>query len=313
MKQDIISTNTLIKFFTALFFISFNLNNISYAQDFSEKNAACNLALDKGNAVNAIVIADEILKQESNNHKALLCKGRALGAQGKYDTALSTLELAAKQSKPGFDAIITYLLIGNLHLENKKNIDAIASYEKSLKICEAENNDKFRLINHNLIGEAQAQNNDLNAALASYLAGSKLTKNDNERADSYERLGSTYSALGQHDLAIEHQLKGVIMQQKSGTLDQYANASLALGKVYENAKEYPNAEKTYTKFIQFAKDNGGAYYEAKASYELAQIKALSGDTASAKVMLTDVLKMAKNMGEGGLASEIEASIKKLNI
>ncbi len=308
MKQEIISTNTLIKFFILLFFISFNTS----AQDFSEKNSACNSALDKGNVTNAVVISDEILKQEPDNHSALLCKGRALGAQGKYDAALSTLEFAAKQSKPGFDAIISYLLIGNLHLENKKFTDAIASYEKSLKICEAEKNDKFKLINYNLIGEAQAQNKDLNAALASYLAGYKLTKNDNERADSYERLGTTYSALGQNDLAIEHQLKGVIMQKKSGTLDQYANASLALGKVYEKAKEYSNAEKTYTKFIQFAKDNGGTYYEAKASYELAQIKALSGDVASAKVLLTDSLKMAKSMGEGGLVSEIEASIKKLN-
>lgn len=299
---------TLINTFTALFLISFNVA----AQDFSEKNTACNTALDKGNVADAIVIADEILKQEANNHNALLCKGRALGAQGKYDTALSTLELAAKQSKPGFDAIISYLLIGNLHLGNKKPTEAIASYEKSLKICEAEKNDKFRLINHNLIGEAHTQNNDLNAALASYLAGSKLTKNDNERADSFERLGATYSALGQHDLAIEHQLRGMLMQQKSGTLDQYADASLALGQVYRKAKEYASAENTYAKLIKFAKDNGGAYYEAKASYELAQIKLLSGDATSAKVMMGDALKMANNIGERDLASEIETSIKKLN-
>jgi tetratricopeptide (TPR) repeat protein len=220
--------------------------------------------------------------------------------------------LAAKQSKPGFDEVISYLLIGNLHLANKKYTEAIASYEKSLKVSETEKNDKFRLINHNLIGEAHAQNNDLNAALASYLAGSELTKNDNERADSYERLGATYSALGQHDLAIEHQLKGVNMQKRSGTLDQYANASLALGQVYGKAKDYPSAEKTYSKFIQFAKDNGGAYYETKASYELAQIKVLSGDTTNAKIMLADALKMAKNIGEGDLANEIETSIKKLS-
>jgi tetratricopeptide (TPR) repeat protein len=308
MKQEINSTNTLIKLFITLFFISFNAG----AQDFSEKNEACNAALDKGNVANAIVISDEILKQEPNNHNALLCKGRALGAQGKYDAALSVIALAAKQSKLGFDEIISYLLIGNLHLGNKKPLEAIASYEKSLKICEAEKNDKFRLINHNLIGEAHAQNNDLNAALTSYVAGSKLTKNDNERADSYERLGATYSALGQYDLAIEHQLKAVNMQKRSGTLDQYANASLGLGQVYGKAKDYPSAEKTYTKFIQFAKDNGGAYYEARASYELAQIKSLSGDAASSKVMMGDALKIAKNIGAGDLASEIEASIKKLS-
>ncbi len=304
--------NTLIKIFTLLFFIYFNLNNITYAQDVSDKNTACNAALDKGNIANAVSISDDILKQEPNNHDGLLCKGRALGAQGKYDAALNALELAAKQSKPGFDEIISYLLIGNLHLENKKYAGAIVSYEKSLKICEAEKNDKFKRINLNLIGETYAQNNDLNAALARYLAGSKLAMNDNERADSFERLGATYNALDQHDLAIEYQLKGVIMQKKVGTLDQYANASLALGQVYEKAKEYPNAEKTYTKLIQFAKDNGGVYYEAKASHELALIKATGGDTSSAKAIMSVALKIANNLGARALASEIEASIKKLS-
>ena len=311
MKHAITSTNTLIKIFITLFFISFNLSNIVHAQDLSEKAFACNAALDKGNIANAILVSDEILQLEANNRDGLLCKGRALGAQGKYDAALSALEMAAKQSKSGFDDIITYLLIGNLHKQNNKNAEAIASYEKSLKVSEAEKNDKFKLINHNLMGEAYVQNNDLNAALASYLVGYKLTKNDNERADSLERLGITYSALGQHDLAIEYQLKGMLMQQKSGTLDQYADASLALGKVYANAKEYPQAEKTYNKLIRFAKDNGGAYYEAKASYGLAQVAAAKGDTSNARAMMSDALKSAKNIGDAGLATEIETSIKKL--
>ena len=311
MKHATTSTNTLIKIFIILFFISFNLKNIVHAESVSEKSFACNAALDKGNISNAISVSDEILQLEPNNRDGLLCKGRALGAQGKYDAALSALEMAAKQSKPGFEEIITYLLIGNLHKQNNKNAEAIASYDKSLKVSEAEKNDKFKLINHNLMGEAYAQNNDLNAALASYLVGYKLTKNDNERADSFERLGITYSTLGQHDLAIEYQLKGMLMQQKSGTLDQYADASLALGKVYANAKEYPQAEKTYNKLIRFAKDNGGAYYEAKASYGLAQVAAAKGDTSNAKAMMGDALKIAKNIGDAGLAAEIETSIKKL--
>ena len=316
MKHAITSTNTLIKHFITLFFISFNLNNIVHAESVSEKSFACNAALDKGNITNAILVSDEILQLEPNNRDGLLCKGRALGAQsqvaqGKYDAALSALEMAAKQSKPGFEEIITYLLIGNLYKQNNKNAEAIASYEKSLKVSEAEKNDKFKLINHNLMGEAYTQNNDLNAALASYLVGYKLTKNDNERADSFERLGITYSTLGQHDLAIEYQLKGMLMQQKSGTLDQYADASLALGKVYANAKEYPRAEKTYAKLIQFAKENGGAYYEAKASYGLAQVAVAKGDTSNAKAMMGDALKIAKNIGDADLATAIETSIKKL--
>lgn len=299
--------NTLNRTFIILFFISFNAN----ANQLSDKISECTTALSKGDLASAVSVSDETLKLKTNNRDGLLCKGRALGAQGKYSEALSTLEMAVKQSQPGFDEIITYIFIGNLHKNNNNFKEAIASYEKSLSICETDKNDKFKRINLNFIGDARTQNNDLNAALTSYLAGSKLAMNDNERAESFEHLAATYSLLGQHDSAIEYQLKSVLMQQKAGTLDQYANASLALGQIYGKAKDYQSAEKTYTKLIQFAKDNGGVYYEAKASYDLAQIKALNGDASSAKTMLADALKLAKNSGEGDLANEIEVSIKKL--
>jgi tetratricopeptide (TPR) repeat protein len=260
----------------------------------------------------AVSVSDEILKLETNNRDGLLCKGRALGAQGNYSVALNTLEMAEKKSQPGFEKIIANIFIGNLHKNNHKNAEAITSYEKSLKICETEKNDKFKRINLNFIGDTHMQNNDLNAALASYLVGSKLAMNDNERAESFERLASTYSILGQHDAAIENQLKATLMQQKSGTLDEYANASYELGKAYEKAKEYSNAEKTYSKLLQFSKDNGGAYYEAKANYALGRLKAIAGDATNAKTLMSDALKMAKNLGENDLAVEIDASLKNLN-
>jgi tetratricopeptide (TPR) repeat protein len=299
---------TLSLIFTTLFFISLNANSA----ESSAKVTACNAALDKSDSAAALSIAEEILKAQSNHREALLCKGRALGAQGNYDAALSALDMAAKQSQSGFDEIITYLLTGNLHKANNKHAEAIAAYEKSLEISETEKLDKFKRISLNLMGETHVQNKDLDAALARYLAGSKLAMNDNERADSYERLGMSYSALGQHDLAIEYQLKGMLMQQKSGTLDQYAESSLALGQVYRNAKEYANAEKTYTKLIQFAKDNGGAYYEAKASYDLAQMQAASGNATGAKNLMENALKLAESIGDATFSAEIKTEIKKLN-
>ncbi len=308
MKLNANLCKTLIKSFSLLFFISINAN----AYELSDKIAACTLALNKGDSASAITVSAEILKLEPNNRDGLLCKGRALGAQGKYNEALSALESAEKNTQPGFDEIISYIFIGNLHKDNNKNAEAIASYEKSLKVCELEKNEKFKRINLNLIAEAHTQNNDLNAALTNYLAGAKLAMNDNERADSYERLAATYSALGQHDQAIEYQLKGVLMQQKSGTLDQYADACLALGQIYGKAKDYANAEKTYAKLIQFSKENGGVYYEAKSSFALAQLKVANGDAVNAKSMMADALNLAKNIGESDLAAEIETSLKKLN-
>jgi len=303
-----ISKTTLTLICSSLFIININAS----ADEVADKISACNAAINKGELTSAITISEAILKQAPNHRDGLLCKGRALGAQNNYDAALTTLEMAAKQSKSAFDEILSHIFIGNLHKNHNKNMEAIASYEKSLKICEAEKNGKFKRINLNLIGEAHINDSNLNAALASYLAGSKLALNDNERADSFERLASTYSALGQHDAAIEYQLKAVLMQQKSGTLDDFANASFTLGQIYEKAKEYGNAEKSYLKLLQFSKDNGGTYYEAKASYALGKVKAITGNTESAKTILANALTVAKNIGETKLASEIETSLNELN-
>jgi tetratricopeptide (TPR) repeat protein len=299
---------TSIKYIIPLLLISFNVS----AAALTEKVQACNSALNNGDMAAASKAVDEVLRQDANHHEGLLCKGRVLGAQGNYQDALSALEQAVKGAQPGFEEIINHLLIGNLHKNNQQYVQAIASYDKSIKVCEIEKNNKFKQINLNLIGESQALSGDQNAALASYLAGSKLANSDNERADGFERLGATYSALGQHDKAIEFQLKGLLMQKKAGSLDQYANASLEMGRIYTAAKDYANAEKTLTKLAQFSKDNGGAYYEAKSNYLLAQAKLQNGDTNSAKALLVAAYSQANSIGEGALAAEIDASLKKLN-
>ena len=308
MKQKNKLQITLITSFITLFSLSFNVN----ADALSDKIAACTAAMNNGDLAGAISASNDILKLDSKNRDGLLCKGRALGAQGEYSEALTTLEMAAKESQPGFEQIISHIFIGNLHKNNNKYAAAIAAYNASLKISEAEKNDKFKRINLNLMGDTHTQNNDLNAALASYQAGSMLAMNDNERAENFEHLGATYSALNLHDAAIEYQLKATLMQERAGTRDDYANATLALGRVYTQAKDYPAAENTYAKLIKFSKDNGSAYYETKANYGLAQTKAAEGDNNTAKSMMTDALKVAKNMGEADLAAEIDLSLKKLN-
>lgn len=291
-----------------LLLIGLNLN----AAELSELNTNCTQALSQGDINKAISASNEILKIDANNRDGLLCKGRALGAQGHYQESLSVLELGAEQSKEPFEQIIAYLLIGNLHKENKQYSTAMESYKKSLALCLQENNQKFSHINYNLIGETQALNNNLDAALISYKAGEKIAMNDKEHADTDERLANTYSALGQHDLAIEYQVKVILLQKRSGTLDQNANASMEMGRIYTAAKEYKNAERTYLKLIQFAKDNGGAYYEAKANMGLAQTKLAMGDMTAAKSLLADSEKIAKSIGADDLMTEIDDSRNKIN-
>ncbi len=292
----------------ALFLMSFNAN----ADSINDKVSACNAALNKADATSALTAAEDILKMQNNHRDGLLCQGRALGVQGKYAEALKALEMAEKQSQPGFEQILAHIFIGNLHKNNNKFPEAIASYEASMKISEAANLNQFKRINLNLIGDAHTKNKDLAAALTSFTAAGKLAMNDNERAEDFERLATTYNGLGKNNEAIEHQLKATLMHDKSGTREQFANASVDLGRFYEAAKDYPAAENTYAKLLKFSKNNGSVYYETVANFGLARTKAAIGDTVGAKTMLAEASVMAKTIGEADLAAEIEASLKKLN-
>ncbi len=298
---------TLKILFIPLFLCVLNAN----AGTDSDQINACNQAINKTDAAAAIKLANEILESDKISYGALLCKGRALGLQGKYDEALTLHRNATKNANSSFDKIIAYMLTGNLHKNNQKIDAAIASYQQGLMLCESENNQQYSRISHNLIGDAYIQRKQLNDAVKSYLTGADLANNDNERADSYERVAGTYEKLAQYDAAIEYQVKTVVMQQKAGSLDAYANANLVLGKMFFKAKEYNHAEKTFKKLEKFSIDNGGAYYEAKANLYLAETKAARNDHETAKNLIAHARSLSKKIGATDLMNEIDRVEKKL--
>lgn len=301
--------NALTISINILFLITFNAVSAEVSADV----VACNDALKKGEAQVALTQAETILKKNNTDYEGLLCKGRALGLQGNYADALPTMELAAKSTNDTFSQLIAHILIGNLHQTNQQPEAAIASYTKSLAISEKTTNNTYTRINHQLIGDVHFKAKDLNAALDSYAISTHLANNDNERAESYERLAKAYNALGNHDKAIEFQLKAVVMQKKAGSLTAYADSSLLLGQYFFDAKEYGHAERNYKKLAEFAKSNGGDYYEAKANFHLAETLFANGDQQAAKILLIDAANQAKKIGATSLVNEIDAVQKKLNI
>jgi tetratricopeptide (TPR) repeat protein len=111
--------------------------------------------------------------------------------------------------------------------------------------------------------------------------------------------------LSQNDLAVEYQLKAYLMYDTAGTLDQYAHSSVELGRYYLITKSYTSAENILNKIIKFAKDQGGAFYEAQGSYVLAQVKAAKGDIETAKSLIDNAENIAKNTKDKDLQTEIE--------
>jgi tetratricopeptide (TPR) repeat protein len=279
--------------------------------DIENKINACNKAIAEGDASKALAYAEQVLKQDKNNRGALLCKGRAHGGTGQFKEALAALQAAEKTAPTPVDHIVTLILIGNVQKSAKQYPEALSTYRQSLAMAQAEKDKLFERINLNLIGETLVDSNQPEAGLESYLKGSQLAANDNERADNYARIADTYSILGKHDQAIEYQIKTVLMEERGGDLNHFAHASLELGRIYTVAKDYPNAEKSINKVIQLSKEQGGAFWEAKAYYYLALVKVANNQPQAAKTLLTDAQHICEDIGAEALSDEISQALNKL--
>lgn len=300
-KLEITSYSSLI----LLILLSININ----AAEVDPQIIACNTAMNNQQYEAAITKANTAIKQKELASQGHMCKGRALLALGKETDAKAEFMSAEKKAANDFDKTVANLLLGNWEKGHEHYQEAIKLYETALSFAKKDSNRNFTRVCYNLIGDTYGLLNDHVTALKYLEEGEQLAMNDNERADSYERIAACYQAQQQFDQAVKYQVKGISMQQKAGTLDQYAEANLTLGQIYTQGKDFSNAEKTYTKLIKFSQDNGGAYYEAKTNIYLAQTKLAQGDNAAANELLSQAKTIAEKIQATDLTALIESTKK----
>lgn len=271
---------------TLSFVLSALIVNSSFAKDAALE--ACDVAIKNHQYAQAITLAE----QHASQAEFWLCKGRAQSALKQDTAAQESFKQAIAHKPSGLDLISAYMLLGNAQLESKAHAVAIESYQQALKFSEQQDMRRYTRVAHNLIGEAYFDIGQYAEALKSFESGEKLAMNDDERADSYIHEALAYQHMQQIDKAIEYQLKGTLMLLKSGTPDQYAEASLTLGQLFDAKKDYVGAGKTYQRLMEYAHDNGGFFYEAKTAIYWAETKRAQGDAAGAEQLIKQAEKIA---------------------
>ncbi len=279
---------TLIALFNLL------IINESFAKDSALD--ACDAAIDKHQYAQAVTIAE----QHAGQPEFWLCKGRAQAGLSQNAAAQDSFRQAISLKAEGVDLISAYMLLGNTQQAAKNTAGALESYQQALKFSEQQGLVRYVRVAHNLTGEALYENGQYAEALQAFQAGEKLAANDDERADSYVHEAMAYQQLQQLDAAIEYQLKGVMMLQKTGSPDQYAEASLTLGKLFTSKKDYVGAGRTYQRLIDYARENGGAFYEAKTALYWAETKREQGDMTGADQLVKQAEAIALKLRDAEL-------------
>jgi tetratricopeptide (TPR) repeat protein len=280
---------------------------ISNSWALTNEELACNDFLNKGDAEKALQQADKVLKADSKSASALICRGRALNLQEKPELAIQAFKQVEASTQDAYDRTVALILTGNTLKRINKFTEAIQSYENALAL--SSKYQQLKLFAYTSIGDTYDAMSNLDKALEAYKNAQALSANDGERGETASKIASTYVKLKQYDLAVENQVQAYLMMEKSGTLDQYAQASVALGKNYLLNKNYEIAEKTLNKIINFAKERGGAFYEAQGSYVLAMVKAAQNDKESAKKLVEHAKKIALETKDEALKQEIEQETK----
>jgi len=278
------------------------------ADDATSSVQTCDQALEAGaNLANAAALAETRLRTAPDDREAWLCLGRVRGELGEHNAALAALKTAEKLSKTPIDRIVALTTLGNEYQAGKEFALAIISYQQSLAIAREQKSVRLQRINLNLIGETLQEEGNTAGALEQYQQGMKLAANDNERADSDARVAAAHSLIGNHDKAIEYQLKAMLLQERVGDLDHYANANIELGRICLVAKQYADAEKWLNKFLVSIAESGALYWEAQGRYMLGKVKAARGNTAEAADQFKQSRSLAEKIGAQQLLKEISES------
>jgi len=284
----------------------FSLASIAYAGVAEQELESCTKAAAAGNLSEAVQHSAASIAASNTNRNAYLCQARAYAGLNDRAHAIEALLAADRLSKSPLEHMVALMLIGNQNMALRELDKAMDQYNKSLGIAREIGDKHFEMINLNLIGEAQEAKSDNNFALENYLLAQKLAANDNERADSNARLAAAYSASGKHDKAVEHQLKAMLLEERSGDFDHYANAGLELGRIHIQAGQFDSAEKALNKTLDKIRSAGDPYWEAKGMYFLALARRGQGDVQGANTLLESARKLAEKISASDLLELISA-------
>jgi len=285
----------------------------AYADDSGSAVLSCQKAFAAGEFTQAIGYANQALRVAPDNREAYFCLGRSQGAAGDHAAALKSLQETDRLSKAPFEHAVALIQLGNEYKATKAYPDALATYRQSMTIVRAEKNKRYEMIALNLIGETLQESADFAGAIEAYQQGYTLAANDNERADSHAHLASAYSANKQHDQAVGHQIKAVVLEERSGDLDHFAHANLELSRIYLEAKQYGEAEKTMGHTLPVVVQAGDGYWEASVYQMQARVRYAQGKVEEGDALIQRGTDLAKKIGADELAQDIASTKAHLNM
>ncbi|HEY3327571.1 MAG TPA: hypothetical protein VGK14_10420 [Novimethylophilus sp.] len=265
---------------------------------------ACQKALAAGDYNQALQSV-----RNTQGFESMMCKGRAHQGRGDHADAAATFADAEKSAREPFDQMLAITFRARATQAAGKTDEALGHYDRSLKIARQLGQKQALMINLNESGQLLQNKGDVHAALERYREAYTDAANDNERSECDQLIAAAFSRLGEHDRAIEYQIKSVMLEERSGDFDHYLNAKLELAALAIAAKDFVRAQKELEASLDQAQSAGSSYWEAKALFYKGQLEKARDNSEQARTLLKQALDLANKIGAGSLAGQISSELK----
>jgi len=281
---------TLILLFKLLF-----INNI-YAYNL-ENN--CEKAI-QGNNFKAAT--DEAIKLSKDNaFDGEFCLGKVFVNENKLDDGIKQFEKSEKLAQHPADQLLAIMFKGLAYKEKNDLNQAFNVFNTGYETAKLGNSkfvqfERRFLIQMGNIQETLEKHED---AYESYAKSLKASSNDEERAESYDKLARSASHQKYYDRAREYSLKGSVLYKKTGYLGEYAELTLLKAEYEVLDDAYDLAMNTLEELEKLCIDAGGEYYLVKTYIQLHKLSKDNKDAYLAKA--TDV---ANRIGAKDLLNDI---------
>lgn len=260
----------------------------------------CQQALDAGDFAAA---AQTSATQKSFD--GFMCVGRAQQALGDHAGASANFIKAEQLADGKYGSVLAITFQARAALAAGHTDEALAQYNRSLKLAHEIKLWQGEWSNLVEIGEIYQGRNDLKTALEKYKESYPYASNDNERSESNQRIAAVYHEQKDYDHAIEYQLKSVLLEASSGDANQYLNARLQLAIYAMNGKDYKISNKELTDIIKVSKEVGSLYWEGRATLYQSRLEKLQGHVEQSRNLLEAADKLATRSGIKLLQEEVK--------
>jgi tetratricopeptide (TPR) repeat protein len=283
---------TLITFFNLLL-----LNNV-FAYN-NENN--CEKELSNNDYAKARQEAEKLINNDPFSGN--FCMAKVLFSENKAQESIALFEKSEKLAQHPADQMLSIMFKGLAYKENNDLKQALSIFTTGYETAKLGNSKFVQFERRFLIqmGDVKEREKDNEKAYEYFAMALKSSSNDDERAESYDRLAKCAANQGFYDRAREYSLKGSMMYKKSGYLGEFAELTILKGEYEVLDNDYEKGIRTLKELEELCIEAGGDYYLAKTYLKLYKLSKEDKDLYLAKAK-----EVATRIGANDIIKDINS-------